>query len=121
MAWCAAQWQQALRLWSGMVGIRIDPDVTGYGAVISACEKGGQWLLALAQLREMHQQRAKVDVISYSAAVSACEKGRQWLLALAQLREMHQHLVPQGCPDLLVAEHASCGFPCLGMLLRVRR
>ncbi|CAE8656586.1 unnamed protein product [Polarella glacialis] len=49
-----------------------------YSADISACEKDGQWQLALHSLGLMPSVRLVPDEITYSAAISACGKGSQW-------------------------------------------
>ena len=72
-----------------MLGRRLESDVVSHDASISACEKGLQWMQALALLREMLGcQRLESDFVSYSAGISACEKGLLWVPALALLREM---------------------------------
>ena len=53
----------------------LEPDIVSYSASMSACEKGSQWVHALALLREMLGRRLELDVVSYSASLSACEKG----------------------------------------------
>ena len=54
------------------------PDVYSYNALISACEKGGQWERAVEVFEEMKAAGVKPDVITYSALITACEKGAQW-------------------------------------------
>jgi pentatricopeptide repeat protein len=71
-----------------MPDMRVTPNQFSYNAAISACEKGGQWQLALSLLNTMADMRVIQDVISYSAVISACEKGGQWELALSLLRSM---------------------------------
>ena len=57
-----------------------------YSASISACEKGSQWVQALALLRGMPGRRLEPSAVSYSASISACEKGSQGVQALTLLR-----------------------------------
>ncbi|CAE8637386.1 unnamed protein product [Polarella glacialis] len=68
--------------------MRVIPNQFSYNAAISACEKGGQWQLALGLLSSMPDMRVTPDKISYNAAISACEKGGQWQLALSLLSSM---------------------------------
>ena len=56
-------------------------DVITYNATISACEKGQQWMAAVALLREMQQWQMQANVITYNATISACEKGQQLITA----------------------------------------
>ncbi|CAE8597308.1 unnamed protein product [Polarella glacialis] len=67
---------------------RLEVNVFHCSAAISACEKGGQWQLALSLLRTMPDMRVTPNEVSYSAAISACEKGGQWQLALSLLNIM---------------------------------
>ena len=56
---------------------QMQADVITYSATISACEKGQQWMAAVALLREMQQWQMQANVITYSGTISACEKGQQ--------------------------------------------
>ena len=49
----------------------------GYGAMISACEKGMRPELALGLFTTTEHHGVVPDVIIYSALISACEKGKQ--------------------------------------------
>ncbi|CAE8615408.1 unnamed protein product, partial [Polarella glacialis] len=68
--------------------MKVIPNEISYSAAISACEKGGQWQLALSLLSSMPVMKAIPNEISYNAAISACEKGGQWLGALTLLQQM---------------------------------
>eukprot|EP00435_Cladocopium_sp_Y103_P027881 s2612_g6.t3 len=57
----------------------------GYNALITSCEKGRQWQLALVVLAAMGN---KADVFSFSAAISACEKCGRWQIALQLFENM---------------------------------
>ena len=70
--YCLAQMQKA----------RIVPSDVSFNAGISACEKAGEWQVALLLFFHMATARITPDVISYSAAISACEKGCEWQMAL---------------------------------------
>eukprot|EP00913_Durusdinium_trenchii_P025930 g24331.t1 len=82
-------WKQALRLLELMPKAKLRPNVIIYSAGISACEKGGNWELAL-NLLSTAMPRAKVqpNAFSYNAAISACEKGGQLQHALALFEAM---------------------------------
>ena len=53
-------------------------NVISFNAVISACEKGGQWQRALSLLDDMHRAGVTLNAISFNAAILTCEKGGQW-------------------------------------------
>ena len=55
---------------------------------LGACEKGGEWQMALLLLSEMPLESLLPNVFSFSAAISACEKGSRWQMALLLLSEM---------------------------------
>ncbi|CAE8591706.1 unnamed protein product [Polarella glacialis] len=69
---------------------RVVLDKISYNAAISACEKGGQWQLALTLLSLMPEAKVVPNEITYSAAISACEKSGQWQVALKLLSLMPQ-------------------------------
>jgi pentatricopeptide repeat domain-containing protein 1 len=69
-------------------GVR--PTVITYSALISACEKGGQWKLALEVLEDMKTAGHGVNVIAYSATISALSKGQQWEIALQLFRQIEE-------------------------------
>eukprot|EP00434_Breviolum_minutum_P016184 symbB.v1.2.014260.t4/scaffold1023.1/size143418/4 len=62
-------------------------DVISYSGSISACERSGQWEIALLLLTETPSP----DVICFSSAISACEKNGHWQIALKILTEMEGH------------------------------
>eukprot|EP00397_Hematodinium_sp_SG-2012_P006098 GEMP01006126.1.p1 GENE.GEMP01006126.1~~GEMP01006126.1.p1 ORF type:complete len:741 (+),score=199.05 GEMP01006126.1:670-2892(+) len=68
--------------------IPIRPTVVTYGALITACERGGAWLQAMTLLRDMECVRVHGNTITYNAAISACEKRREWTHALALFDRM---------------------------------
>ena len=61
----------------------VQPNVVSFGAAISACEKGGQWQLALSLFRAIPEATMQEKAVCCSAAISACEKGKQWQQAVA--------------------------------------
>ncbi|CAE7553013.1 unnamed protein product [Symbiodinium natans] len=72
-----------------MAASRMAGDVVTYTAVVSACEKAGEWEKALGVLGRMVAARVQGDVVVYNAVISAHAKGAQWqrgLLLLARMR-----------------------------------
>ncbi|CAE8595682.1 unnamed protein product [Polarella glacialis] len=73
-----------------MEASRVEVNVYHCSAAISACEKAGQWQLALNLLGLMPEVRVVPNEITYNSAISACEKASQWQLALDLLSLMPQ-------------------------------
>lgn len=46
--------------------------VITYSALISACEKAGQWQLALNLFNEMLKDKCEPNVITYNSLITAC-------------------------------------------------
>ena len=53
----------------------ITPDVSSFNALMSACEKRGQWEKVIALFYEMKRQAIVPDAKSFSVTLSACEQG----------------------------------------------
>ena len=58
--------------------------------VISAREKGEQWVKALALLGKLTEQSLQPNVVSFNAALSSCAQGHQWIKSLALVGEMNE-------------------------------
>ncbi|CAE7826434.1 unnamed protein product [Symbiodinium sp. KB8] len=78
----------ALCLLSQMPAAGVVPNVISFSAGISACEKGGEWQVALYLLSQMPAAGVVPNEISFSAGISACEKGGEWQMALLLLSQM---------------------------------
>eukprot|EP00438_Fugacium_kawagutii_P000277 Skav206174 [mRNA] locus=scaffold3494:124406:139670:+ [translate_table: standard] len=85
---------------------RVPPNLISYNAVISSCERGHPWHVALEILEQLPGAKLQPDVISYSvlelcasAAISACEKGRQWRAAVAVFGTMLADQVISACEN----------------------
>eukprot|EP00435_Cladocopium_sp_Y103_P005900 s857_g1.t3 len=64
-------------------------DLICFNAVISACEKKGQWQWALHLLQQIRgNPKLRASVVSFNAAISACEKGGAWECSLELLKEI---------------------------------
>ena len=50
----------------------VPTNIVTYNAVLSACEKGEQWLKILQLLEEMGRKKMLPDSFSYSASISGC-------------------------------------------------
>ena len=105
VAACTQQWQVALQLlWQmlpndvapvtdrGLKPVRrifgalstpvVTPDIITYNAVVSACEKGGQWLVALSIFKRMLDMGPALQPnrVTYQGLLSACERESAWAL-----------------------------------------
>lgn len=69
-----------------------------YTAMVSACEKCGEWRRALELLEEMRCQGVKPNVITFNSLLSALDKARQHERALELLETMRSEDV---APDLV--------------------
>ncbi|CAE8663863.1 unnamed protein product, partial [Polarella glacialis] len=78
----------AAQLLDVMQAGRVEVNVFHYNAAVNACEKAGDWQLAIALLEKMPQMSVTPDSISFNSAMSACEKGQQWQLAVSLLASM---------------------------------
>eukprot|EP00891_Asterochloris_glomerata_P006084 jgi/Astpho2/6084/Aster-04031 len=69
--------------------------VITYSSLISACEKAGEWRLALQLLEEMRREGCNPNVISYNSLITACAQGAQWERAAELFQQMQQqHCMP---------------------------
>ena len=49
--------------------------VITYSALISACEKAGQWEMALQLFARMHQDGCRPNTITFNSLIMACAQG----------------------------------------------
>ncbi|OLP88823.1 Sodium/hydrogen exchanger 7 [Symbiodinium microadriaticum] len=78
----AARWEMAIALLVACPGLRVQPNEFTYNSVISACERSGQWVAALAVFDAMPSAIPR-NVVTFGAVISACEKAARWQEALA--------------------------------------
>ncbi|CAK9021905.1 unnamed protein product [Durusdinium trenchii] len=75
----ASEWTRAVQVLS--LNRQRTCNVELLTTVLSACEQGNQWEIALCLLCQSEQQRVQVDVVTYNTAISACAKCGRWELA----------------------------------------
>ena len=68
------EWQQALRLFSGMGQAKVEPDVISYNAAVSAY-KHGEMAMVSNLLSSMLRMGPAPNIISCCAAISAYNSG----------------------------------------------
>ncbi|CAE7582658.1 unnamed protein product, partial [Symbiodinium sp. CCMP2456] len=56
---------------------KVEADVISYNSTISACDKGGQWQLAVHLFDSMRKSKVEADAISYSAVLAAACRTEQ--------------------------------------------
>ncbi|CAK9072968.1 unnamed protein product, partial [Durusdinium trenchii] len=66
----------------------IETNVFHYSAAINACEKAGEWMLALAVVVGMQEKEVMPNTVTMNSAISACEKAEEWTWALHFLDAM---------------------------------
>eukprot|EP00434_Breviolum_minutum_P045085 symbB.v1.2.040348.t1/scaffold7162.1/size12977/1 len=89
---CIDHWTLALQLFTDLKkeGHDFCGDLVTYSSLISACEKGQQWCLALCIFEDSQRQEVLFDSILYMATISAVKsKWRIVLDLLAELRMRH--------------------------------
>ena len=69
------QWELTINLAEDMWRSRLEPDVVGFKAAVSACQRpharGQQWEHAINLSQEMWRSRFEPIVIGFNAAISA--------------------------------------------------
>jgi pentatricopeptide repeat domain-containing protein 1 len=61
-----------MEVYQEMLRTGCERSVITYSALISACEKAGQWQLALNLFSEMLKERCVPNVITYNSLITAC-------------------------------------------------
>ncbi|CAK9081914.1 unnamed protein product [Durusdinium trenchii] len=78
---CCGCWRLSIEMFHRMSGELLEPNVISTNALITSCEKGLQWPLALEAFHELPALPGP-DVVTFGALLSSFEKATQWLLAL---------------------------------------
>lgn len=76
----------------------VRPDVVSFTALISSCEKGGEWEVALNFFEQMPEAQCCPNLVTWNASISCCEKGLHWPAALHMFSSMRQASIQ---PDLV--------------------
>eukprot|EP00878_Enallax_costatus_P040791 GHUV01047165.1.p1 GENE.GHUV01047165.1~~GHUV01047165.1.p1 ORF type:complete len:151 (-),score=31.72 GHUV01047165.1:487-939(-) len=74
---------QVMDTYKEMLRTGCERSVITYSALISACEKAGQWQLALNLFGEMLKEKCDPNVITYNSLITACAQVI-WLLMSGQ-------------------------------------
>lgn len=61
-----------MEVYQEMLHTSCERSVITYSALISACEKAGQWQMALSLFSEMLRERCSPNVITYNSLITAC-------------------------------------------------
>ena len=68
-----------MEVFQEMVYKGCERSVITYSSLISACEKAGQWELALELFNEMHHEGCFPNTVTFNSLITACAQGA-WLL-----------------------------------------
>lgn len=96
---------QVMEVFQEMVFKGCERSVITYSSLISACEKAGQWELALELFNEMHHEGCFPNTVTFNSLITACAQGR---LSLPSFRRLWHILlagsVSPGFTDFSVGE-----------------
>lgn len=67
---------QVMEVFQEMVYKGCERSVITYSSLISACEKAGQWELALELFNEMHHEGCFPNTVTFNSLITACAQGR---------------------------------------------
>ena len=93
-----------------MIRKELLPNVITYNSMISACEKGSQWQLALEIF--FHTEDIEVDSILYSSVISACGSASEWLIALHLFRRSSGDGSEDPAAETISAAISACERGC---------
>ena len=66
---------QVMEVFQEMVWKGCERSVITYSSLISACEKAGQWELALELFNEMHTEGCVPNTVTFNSLITACAQG----------------------------------------------
>ena len=66
---------QVMEVFQEMVYKGCERSVITYSSLISACEKAGQWELALELFNEMHHEGCFPNTVTFNSLITACAQG----------------------------------------------
>ena len=64
-----------MEVFQEMVHRGCERSVITYSSLISACEKAGQWELALELFNEMHNEGCFPNTVTFNSLITACAQG----------------------------------------------
>lgn len=74
--------------------------VITYSSLISACEKSGEWQLALRFFDECLKDNCRPNVITFNSLITACAQGRASSLQPATLQQFAVNCYPSNWQSL---------------------
>jgi pentatricopeptide repeat domain-containing protein 1 len=99
-ACCLLLYCQVMEVYQDMMRTGCERSVITYSALISACEKAGQWQLAVNLFGEMLREGCTPNVITYNSLITACAqvcRVSTFSLQHTQYGRHAEHLCFQGC------------------------
>ena len=95
-----------------MVWKGCERSVITYSSLISACEKAGQWELALELFNEMHQEGCLPNTVTFNSLITACAQGLfDGLPWCSWLSGLFLYTIWMGPPPLCTAFDSRCSCP----------
>ena len=76
---------QAIGVFYEMMNQKCERSVITFSSLISACEKAGNWQMAVRFFEQMHEERCLPNTVTFNSLITACAQGVPWSTA-------HQHL-----------------------------
>ena len=92
----AQAWEQALSMVPSFRRLQVLPSVATLGTVLAACERAGQWRVAVQLVDGSLAagwecwEGVLPNVVCYNTVIAACRRARQWKHALQLLHDAHQ-------------------------------
>ncbi|CAE7504611.1 unnamed protein product [Symbiodinium sp. KB8] len=65
------------------------PDIVSFNSTLGACDKGGQWRVAVALLEALETRSLEADKFTYSTIINTCGRSEEWIQALSLLDHAH--------------------------------
>ncbi|CAE7224482.1 Zranb3, partial [Symbiodinium pilosum] len=89
---CATRWRWAIEVLVSLIQ-QHQPDLHTFVATMDACDRGGQWELALDLLHRMISSRLELNAFPFNGVSSALRVSGRWELALAVISTMMRQSV----------------------------
>ena len=83
----ASDFKTSMQLMDNLKNHKIPPNCQVYEAMISSCEKAGQWKIAISLLKEMKMLDLPLSAGAICDSISACEKNGLWDQGFKLLRD----------------------------------
>ena len=69
---------QAIAVFHEMINQKCERSVITFSSLISACEKAGNWQMAVRFFGQMHEERCQPNTVTFNSLITACAQGALW-------------------------------------------